>query len=126
MSDKKEPLLECPFCGGNGIFQFVSFSDGHQEGDPRYIKCVDCHSRCALWDHDKDAITAWNRRPQKSPCDDARTVALERVAEAAKYLEGCPVYCDPACKPAVATVSVMLAQWHILIAALAALDKEAA
>ena len=62
-----ENLKACPFCGGRPIRQVVAFSDGPSEGDPRYIKCMDCHARSVMFDKTEDAIAAWNRRAPLSP-----------------------------------------------------------
>ncbi len=70
-----EALKPCPFCGGLPIMQWVSLGSV-QEDDPKYIKCAGCHGRASMFDHEDEAIAAWNRRPS-SP-DKSRIEALER------------------------------------------------
>lgn len=77
-----QELKPCPFCGGKGMMQDVSFSDGRQQGDPAYVKCIQCHARVSMWDKYDEATAAWNRRT-----DQEKIAALE--AERDAFAEDC-------------------------------------
>ena len=76
-------LKPCPFCGGkvrdlfctaNGAYTSVYYNQKIRglNANHSLIACEKCGCRTKVYLHMKNAIKAWNRRAEKSPCDCCR------------------------------------------------------
>ena len=81
-------LKPCPFCGasGNNVqVRFIGFpylACGYKAGYRG--ECCECHALTAAFDNYKDAVAAWNRRPQKRCSVWGGTVDMNYSFEAKK------------------------------------------
>lgn len=61
-----ENLKPCPFCGAKNTqvrwigFSYARMACGYDAGYRG--ECCECYAITAAFDHEKDAIAAWNRR----------------------------------------------------------------
>lgn len=64
-----ETLKPCPFCGG-GHIEIVN--QGTMPDDPHVVQCDDCDASVSGMSAD-EAITAWNRRSERTCHDEAES-----------------------------------------------------
>ena len=57
---KAEPLLRCPFCGGDAVTAEM-YNTKLKKLFP-IVKCLDCECRTPMTETFEEAITAWNTR----------------------------------------------------------------
>ena len=65
---KAEPLLRCPFCGGDAVTAEM-YNTKLKKFLP-IVKCLDCECRTLMTETFEEAITAWNtRKPMEGIID---------------------------------------------------------
>lgn len=77
LKKKSNPLISCPFCGGEAeiLLSYYNHEDVVKTG--RYVKCTRCFIKTPTFEFANDATEAWNTR---KPVD----VVLERLEELAE------------------------------------------
>ena len=56
--DEKEDFKSCPFCSSDEIYSL--FDEGNKNF---FVQCDDCKCRTDFCESEKEALEAWNRRP---------------------------------------------------------------
>ena len=79
-------LKPCPFCGGEAILG--TWRDEHRRLNPSVVHCSVCHVETRIYERNKEAVAAWNRRVG----DDL----MERMEDDGKEMRGFfQGRCDP-------------------------------
>lgn len=81
---KAEPLLRCPFCGGDAVTAEM-YNTKLKKFLP-IVKCLDCECRTLMTETFEEAITAWNTRKP-----------MERILERLKTLKQIELDREDAC-----------------------------
>ena len=74
---EKKKLKRCPFCGSKDVGLFDSDPENPSIPYDFYVSCQDCSAGISCYESSKEAIKAWNTRPQA----EARLIDIDKFYE---------------------------------------------
>ena len=94
-----EPLLPCPFCGGEAVYTSRNGSPGAWEMDEMhwvYCSSQDCLADFGMCETAEEAIAGWNRRPASQSQAILSAIAAEKAEwpHAGSMHDGARMACD--------------------------------